>query len=172
MTLCMTKTASASKTACLSSEKRLGPIKTSASPFMRCGPIFCTTTPPLHLVSLFGKKTPDLYSALAEFYNNVYELSTVYEWQEAVLPIAIKAHTFIVAQQPTDPAKWVISEKFQGRFYTAKTMIEMGLIMGAGVKRRRLRSSMSTCRSKSSRSNNPSISYELFNNGGCRLVAM
>lgn len=31
------------------------------------------------LVSLFGKEAPDLHSALAEFYNNIYELSTVYE---------------------------------------------------------------------------------------------
>ncbi len=60
------------------------------------------------LISLFGSEVPDLHSVLAEFYTNIYELSTVYEWQEAVLPMAIEAHTFIVAQQPTDPSKWVI----------------------------------------------------------------
>ncbi len=64
------------------------------------------------LVSLFGKEAPDLHAALAEFYNCIYELSTVYEWHEAVLPMAIDAHTFIVTQQPTDPRKWVIPEKF------------------------------------------------------------
>ncbi len=31
------------------------------------------------LVSLFGKETPDLYSALAEFYSNIYEWSKVYK---------------------------------------------------------------------------------------------
>ncbi len=72
------------------------------------------------LVSLFGSEVPDLHSALAEFYTNIYELFTVYEWQEAVLPIAIEAHTFIVAQQPTDPLKWVIPEKFPLRKTTPR----------------------------------------------------
>ena len=83
-------------------------------------------------VSLFRKKTPDLYTALAEFYINVYKLSTVYEWQDAVLPMAIKANTYIVSQQPTDPSKWVISEKFQGRFCMLRRMIGMSSIIGAG----------------------------------------
>ncbi len=92
------------------------------------------------LVSLFGREVPDLHSALAEFYNNIYELSKVYEWQEAVLPMAIEAHTFIITKQPTDPSKWVIPEKFQGRFCTVRTMIGMGSIMRAGVKKKRSRS--------------------------------
>lgn len=57
------------------------------------------------LVSLFGKEAPDLHTALAEFCSIVYELSTVYEWQDAVLPMAIEAHTYIVSQQPIDPSK-------------------------------------------------------------------
>lgn len=60
------------------------------------------------LVSLFGKEAPDLHAALAKFYSCIYELSTVYEWQEAVLLMAIEAQTFIVAQRSTDPLKWVI----------------------------------------------------------------
>ena len=31
------------------------------------------------LVSLFRKEAPDLHTALAEFYSNIYDLSTVYE---------------------------------------------------------------------------------------------
>ncbi len=119
------------------------------------------------LVFFFGREVSDLHSALAEFYSNIYGLSTVYEWQEAVLPIAIEAHTFIVAQQPTDPSKWVIPEKFQGKFCTARTMIEMDLIMGAGAKKKRSRSPAGARRGKSSRSNNPSISCELFIKGSC-----
>lgn len=119
------------------------------------------------LVFLLSKETPDLHFALAKFYNNVYKLSTVYKWQKAVFPIAIEAHIFIVAQQPTDLAKWVISEKFQGRFCIARTMIRMGLIMGAEVKKKRSRSPMGACHNKLSESNNPLISYELFNKGGC-----
>ena len=30
------------------------------------------------LVSVFGREVLDLYSALAEYYTNIYELSTVY----------------------------------------------------------------------------------------------
>ncbi len=62
------------------------------------------------LVSFFGKEVPKIHSAFAEFYTNIYELFTVYEWQEAVLPMAMEAHTFIVAQQLIDPSKWVIQE--------------------------------------------------------------
>ncbi len=119
------------------------------------------------LVSLFGREVPDLHSALAEFYTNIYKLSKVYEWQEAVLLMAIEAHTFIVAQQPTDPSKWVIPEKFQGRFCTARTMIGMGSIMGGGAKKKRSRSPAGARHGKSSGSNNSSISCELFNKGGC-----
>ncbi len=64
------------------------------------------------LVSLFSKEALDLHITLAEFYKNVYELSTVYEWQEEVLLMAIEAHTYIVSQQPIDPSKWVIPERF------------------------------------------------------------
>lgn len=84
------------------------------------------------LVSLFGKEAPDLHAALADFYSSIYELSTVYKWQEAVLPMAIEVHAFIVTQQPTDPLKYVIPEKFQGRFCTPRTMKRMGPILGGG----------------------------------------
>ena len=45
------------------------------------------------LLSLIRKETPDFHTAFAEFYSNIYELSTVYEWQHVILPIAIKAHS-------------------------------------------------------------------------------
>lgn len=63
-------------------------------------------------ISLFEKEAPDLHAALAKFYSYIYELSKVYKWQEAVFPKAIEAHTFIITQQPTDPLKWIIPEKF------------------------------------------------------------
>ncbi len=119
------------------------------------------------LVSVFGREVLDLYSALAEFYTNIYKLSTVYEWQEAVFPMAIEADTFIVAKQPKDPSKCVISEKFQGKFWTARTMIEMGSIMSAGAKKKRSRSLAGAQCGRLSGSNNPSISCKLFNKGSC-----
>ncbi len=119
------------------------------------------------LVFLLGRKVPDFHSALAQFYSNIYKLFWVYEWQEAVLPMAIEAHIFIVAQEPTDPSKWVIPEKFQGWFWTARIMIGMHSIMGADAKRKSSRSHKGVRRGKSSGSNNLWISCQLFNKGGC-----
>ncbi len=70
---------------------------------------------------------PDLHTVFTEFYSNVYKLSTVYDWQDAVLPMAIEAHTYIDSQQPRDLSNWVIPEKFRGRFYTPRKMILDGL---------------------------------------------
>ena len=119
------------------------------------------------LVYFFGREVPNLHSALGEFYTTTYKLFKVYEWQEAVLPMTIKAHTFILAQQSTDLSKWVIPEKFQGRFCIARTMIGMGSIIGAGAKRKMSKSPLGVRRGKSSGSNNLSISCELFKKGGC-----
>ena len=81
-------------------------------------------------VSFFDKEVPNLHSALAKFYMQIYEFSTIYEWQETVLLMAIKAYIFVVIQQLMDPSKWVIPEKFQGRFCMARTMIGMSSMMG------------------------------------------
>ncbi len=118
------------------------------------------------LVSLFGKEAPDLHTALAEFYSNIYELSTVYEWQNAVLPIAIEAHSYIVAQQLTNPLTLVISVNFPDMFCTARTLIGMGTTITNNKKKR------SKCRpgrrvKSSSGSNNPSVTFDFFNKGDC-----
>lgn len=57
------------------------------------------------LVSPLGKEALDFYAVIQEFYSSIYKLSTVYEWQKTVLSMAIEAHTCIITQQPTDPAK-------------------------------------------------------------------
>lgn len=121
------------------------------------------------LVFFFGKKAPDLYTALADFNSSLYKLSTVYNWQETGLPMAIEVHTLIVAQQPTDPLKWVIPEKFQGRFCLLRTLKGMRSIRGreAHNKRKRSRSPIiSSCRVKNG-SNNSSVTCKAFNKGGC-----
>lgn len=48
----------------------------------------------------FGKEAPDRHAALVEFYISVYELSTIYEWQDAVLPMAIEAHNTLSPSNP------------------------------------------------------------------------
>ncbi|MCJ1423227.1 hypothetical protein MMC29_001109 [Sticta canariensis] len=53
--------------------------------------------------AFFGPVVPDLQLALLRFYGVILQLSKVYDWREAVLPMAIEVHTHIVTQQPLDP---------------------------------------------------------------------
>lgn len=57
------------------------------------------------MVLLFAPNTAELNVSLNPFYNNILQLSQVYKWQEAVLPLAIKVHTHIILLQPSDPTK-------------------------------------------------------------------
>lgn len=120
-------------------------------------------------VSFFGKDALDFHVAFAKFYSCIYKLLTVYNWQKAVFSMAIEAHTFIVTQQPIDPLKWIISNNFFGKFYMPKTIKKMSSIMETGNKKNRSKfSSSSKPRIKIlGRSNNLSITYNLFNKGGC-----
>lgn len=54
------------------------------------------------LMALFGPTIPTLYLALAGFHREIIELSTIYEWQGGVLPLALDFHTHVVEGQPTD----------------------------------------------------------------------
>ena len=118
------------------------------------------------LVFLLGKEAPDLHTALAEFHSNIYELSTVYKWQEAVPPMAIEAHLYIVAQQLIHPLTLVISAKFQGRFCTTMTLIGMKATI-TDNKRKRSKSLLGRHVKSSSGSNKPSVTFDLFNKGDC-----
>ena len=66
------------------------------------------------LVSLFSKEAPDLHTILAKFYNNVYELSTVYEWHDAVLPMAIEAHRLSECTAKGKKRSWQLGERSRG----------------------------------------------------------
>lgn len=116
-------------------------------------------------VSLFGKKAPDLYTALTELYSCIYELSIIFDWQERVFLIAIEVHTFIIAQQLTDLLKQVIPKKFQGRFCIPRMMKEMGSILGGIASNKRKRSRFCTISSRcvKNRSNNLSVICKTFN---------
>lgn len=118
------------------------------------------------LVSLCGKEAQDLQATLIEFCSNIYELSMVYEWQDTVLLMSIEGHKYIVTQQPTEPSKWVIPEKFQGKFCTARTIIGMRATT-TNNKRRRLKSPPSRRVKSSGGPNNPSLTCDLFNKGDC-----
>ena len=54
------------------------------------------------MVDLFSVAFPTLHQKLLAYHQQIIELSSVYEWQEAVLPLAIEHHTKIVTINHTD----------------------------------------------------------------------
>ena len=108
------------------------------------------------IVFLFGATAPDLHSIITIFSTKILQLAKVYEWQEAVLPLAI------------DPTKWVIPSEFQARFCTPMTQLGM-ITHQPQAKRKRSRSPH--CRRVAKQpggvSHNPSVTCESFNRGSC-----
>lgn len=45
------------------------------------------------------QRSPSLHTVLTQFYGNILQLSKAYEWQEAVLPMAIEVHTHIMVMK-------------------------------------------------------------------------
>ena len=122
------------------------------------------------LFSLFGKEAPDFHTAPEEFFSNIYKLSTVYEWQNAVLPMAIEAHSYIVAKPLKDRLRWVFSAKFQSTFCTARTLIGMRATI-TDNKRKISRSPPGRRVKFSRRSNNPSVTFDLFYKRDCNWAS-
>ncbi len=83
--------------------------------------------------------------------------------------MAIEAHSYIVDQQPIEPLKWVILAKFLGRFCPAKTLIGMRATI-TDYKRKRSQSPLSRRVKSFSGSNDPSVTYDLFNKGDYNLA--
>ncbi len=123
------------------------------------------------LVSLFGATVLHLQAAFTQFYGQVLRLSKVYDWKEALLPMAIEVHSQIVTQQSTNPKQWVILPEFRGRFCPSMTVIGMNSLLGPTKQKRS--QSPPTCRGEKqtgSTTNNPSVVCDLFNKGSCRWV--
>lgn len=74
-------------------------------------------------VALFGATTPNLYLPLAAFHREIMDLSTIYEWQAAVLPLALDFHTHIIEGHPTDTIRWEIPAKWQAQFCNPLTTV-------------------------------------------------
>ncbi len=118
------------------------------------------------MVSLFGATAPHLQAALIQFYGLGLQLSKVYDWKEALLPLAIEVHSHIVTQQPSDPKQWVIPPEFQGRFCTPTTVIGMNSLLGsASAKRKPSKSPTRRSARTGSLTNNPSVVCDAFNKG-------
>lgn len=120
------------------------------------------------LVSLFRAIAPCLQRSLTQFYGLILQLSRVYDWKKALLPLAIKVHSQIVTHQPSDPKQWVIPPEFQGKFCTPTTVIGMNSLLGSSAKRKRSKSpTRQSARTTESSTNNPSVVCDAFNKGLC-----
>lgn len=120
------------------------------------------------MVSLFGTMPPRLQAALTQFYGLVLQFSKLYDWKEALLPLAIEVHSHSITQQPSDPKQWVIPPEFQGRFCTPTTVIGMNSLLGsASAKRKRSKSPSRRSGRTGSSTNNPSVICDAFNKGSC-----
>ena len=62
------------------------------------------------LVDFFGTTFPTLHRVLLLYYTKVRKLSKIYEWQTAILPLAIDYHTEITTGNHTDVEAWTLPQ--------------------------------------------------------------
>ncbi len=123
------------------------------------------------LVSLFGATVPHFQATLTQFYGLMLQLSKVYDWKEALFPMAIEVHSHIVTQQPIGPKQWVILLEFQGRICTPMTVIGMNSLLGSTKQKRSNSPPARRGRKQTgSTTNNPLVVCDLFNKGSCAWV--
>lgn len=120
------------------------------------------------LLAFHGQAVPKLAYALSEYHRDIMDLARTYNWQEAVLLLAIDYHTYITESAPSDPTKWEIPARRIARVCTHAT-IQSGstsrsrLISSSDSKRRR---SASPLRSNAD-PNDASVKCRNFNSKGC-----
>ena len=120
------------------------------------------------MVSLFGAMAPCLQVALTQFYGLVLQLLKLYDWKEALLPLAIEVYLRIITQQPSDAKQWVIPFEFQGRFCTPMTIIGMNSLLDLASAKRKYSKSLAYWSAKTeSATNNLSVMCDAFNKGSC-----
>lgn len=116
------------------------------------------------MVSFFGSTTPDLFFALGEYHREVLDLAKVYEWRQAVLPLAIDYHTHITESSPTTVRLWTLPQRCVARYCSPLT------VLGTSSRRQKRSKSPATSSkpSRGSDANNQSIICNGFNGrNGC-----
>ena len=111
------------------------------------------------MVDLFGITFPTLHQKLLAYHQQIIELSSVYEWQEAVLPLAIEYHTEIVAINHTDVEAWTIPHIWIDRFCTSIRTVKAGMAT---------LSFPPSTQAKLREPNDATIVCRAFNGKGCR----
>ena len=121
--------------------------------------------------------SPDLHAATSQFYQKISELSRVYHWECAVLPLTMDIHTHITTIQPSDPVAWTIPEFFIARFCNSDTTISnvvplstLGISTSSKRKRDASETGSKPVRTPEEATNNPSIVCKSFNSAkGCNF---
>lgn len=64
------------------------------------------------MVDFFGVNFPTLCHALLLFWTKIRKLSKIYEWQNAILPLAVDYHTDITSANHTDVEAWTLPQSW------------------------------------------------------------
>ena len=86
------------------------------------------------LVNFFGVAFLSLFYVLLKFHDQILKLGRIYEWQNAVLPLAIDFHTSITTVNHTDVEAW--SDLSQTWIYQYCTAIHTLKKPGMGANKR------------------------------------
>ena len=72
------------------------------------------------LVEFFGAEFPGLHIGLSRFMLDIIELDKIYDWQTAVLPLALQFHEELADEGLcSDPHKWTLDRQYVDRFCNA-----------------------------------------------------
>lgn len=75
------------------------------------------------MVDFFGIPFPTLHRALLLYYTKICKLSKIYEWQTAVLPLAIDYHTEITTGNHVDVDAWTLPQDWIDEYCLPKNVL-------------------------------------------------
>ena len=70
------------------------------------------------MLNFFNATCSSLGRTLLSFHEKIRKLSKIYEWQKAVLPLAIDFHTEVTTVNHTDTEAWTLSQTWIDQFCT------------------------------------------------------
>lgn len=76
------------------------------------------------LVDFFGVAFPSLFRSLLLFHSKIRHLSRIYDWQQAVLPLAIDYHTEITTGTHTDVDAWTLPQHWVDQYCSPLWVIQ------------------------------------------------
>lgn len=110
------------------------------------------------MLDFFSSAVPTLHQKLYAYHYQIMELSTIYDWQEAVLPLTIEYHTEIVSVNHIDVEAWTIPRTWVDRFCSPLKIIRSGVATST---------SSSSTQARFREPNDASMICRAFNGKGC-----